>query len=301
MKEDKNTGYGRELPFEFPEGRWGEPIQVEEECPGVYYVFTKDQDTLMTHELYAVTKKAIPGIISHKTASYGTRMGEVIIFEYGQMGGGWSLVKFEVMRYKTKNGLKSEDGETLFCAAAFAAEKYTDYFGGYIPPRMTPWGPVVRVKRAEEGIFFLETTKCEWVLAIAYIIWESELTEAARWYGSLCEYDAMLGEQEAKYLYFRRNKCAATLFELICLGRNPKCEKYIVSREVLEMQVYLQNPEYAISHNRWELEGYGTNNILWHLLTEMGVDLPQENTDRVRKCIKFSPELVEHELLLLPT
>lgn len=270
MKEqNSNTGSDKGLPFVLPVEQWGEIAEASEECPGVYYVATQNGDCGAGREMYAAMKNAIPSIISAETASYGTQVENAILFEYGVEGSGWPLARFEIMRYKKKNGIPEEDGDTLYSSAAFAADVYPDYFGGYIPPRMTPWGVVIRVKRAEEGIFFLETINCEWVLAVAYIIWESELSEAARKYGVLCDYDTMLGEQEAKYLYFRRDKCAAALYELTCFGNNPKCKAYIVSHEVLETQIYQQNPEYAIWHNRWELEGYGMKNMLWCLLTEM--------------------------------
>ncbi len=151
-----------------------------EECPGVFYLNICRPDSIVNRELYAVLPSAVPEIISEEAVTYGNKIGDTYFFEYDAGHSGWHLIQFEILRYKTKRGLLSEEEQSLYSTAIFAAEQYPEYFGETIPPRSTPWGLVIRYKKAVDGVYFLETDHCEWVLALSFTVWSVGISENAQ-------------------------------------------------------------------------------------------------------------------------
>jgi len=186
-----------------------------EECPGVFYLSVCRPDSIVRRELYAVLPSAVPEIISEETITYGNQIGDICFFEYDVEHNGWHLVQFEILRYKTKHGFLQDKTESLYSVAMFAAELYPEYFGETIPPRCTPWGLVIRHRKVADGIYFLETDRCQWVLALSFPVWSIDLSDSTQKHGSFCAEDKRLGQKEAEYLYFRRDDCEPVIFELL--------------------------------------------------------------------------------------
>lgn len=296
------------LPFHLVREQWGVINRIEEECPGVYYLgTTMGTQDYVGREMYAVLPSAVPDIISTEALSYGKEAEGVYLFEYEVENSGWDIIKYEILRYKTKAGIGLQNIESLYSSAIYSADVYPEYFGGLLPPRSTPWGLSVRTKKVQEGIFFLETDRCEWVLALAHQIWDIELSDAVKKMGTLCEQDKSMGEEYAKYLYFRRDNCAPAVYELLTCSRFESLRSFIKSQEVLEAHVYQQNMEYAVTYNMTQVTGHGKCDMLTDILEMLGCEGVREEfeteelqTRRVEACVRFNPELAKEELLLLP-
>lgn len=297
-----------DLPFTIPEDECGEIRSALQVAPGVYYLVTTIDMDERTEEYYVITEDAVPDIISKEAASYGKEHDGCIIFEEGVSGGGWELVEFEVERYKEKEGINIANG-SLYEKAIFGSDLYPEYFGGLIPPRMTPWGLTMRWKKAAEGVFFLETVQCVWILALAPPVWDVDLSETAKSFGQTCSYDKLLGESNTAYLYFQRDRCAVAIYELLKLVQYQGIRQYIHSQEALETDIFLHFPEYVVEHNAEEVSGNGDSDMMKSLLKsisawETAEEVEREEEDsirRIKNCIHYYPEYEKEELLLLPT
>ncbi len=291
--------------YTLDESEWGDIVCVKEECPGVFYLATKSEYQIICREMYAVTESAVPAIISTEALHYGRRVGHLVIFEYGVEGAGWEIVNYEICRYRVKNNIPLED-DSLYCIAIYGAEKYPEYFGGLLPPRHTPYGLTVRTKKVTEGLYFLETGKCQWVLAIAYIIWNCDLSEYAQARGAFSQADRMEGVEECQYMFFDEGNCALPIYELLQVEDYHSLERYISSRETLETLLYLQHPEYVIENNMSELSGHGKGDMLFDVLALSGYDVPdkeesgEETARRIANCVHITPGAEKVRLLNLP-
>lgn len=200
------------LPFRLDENRWGKLENAVEECPCVYYLCTDGENESLFRELYVVMKAATPMIISPEVIARGVREGDVWVFEYEDIDSVYYLVRYEITRYRVKCGLPTRD--SLYGLAVFDAEYFPWYFGGTIPPRNTPFGLTVRVKKVDEGLFFLETDQCRRLLAVSYPIWNTELSEDTVELGVFCDDDLAAQAQESRYLFFPKERCEPAIYEL---------------------------------------------------------------------------------------
>ncbi len=314
--DDSETFYRwTDLPFMLDENCWGKLNEVTEECPGVYYVCTMPEDGKgMGRELYVVTRAATPSIISPEVIARGIETENVWVFEYIDIDSIYNLVKYEIMRYRVKHGLDLEEVDSaLYCSAIYNAECFPWYFGGTIPPRSTPFGLTVRVKKAGEGLFFLETDQCRWVLAVSFPIWGAELSETARGLGTLGNDDLSIEVKEACYLFLPRERCAPAIYELLDSPDHKGLALFIKSKQVLETYLWEHFPEYALEHNGLEISKNGGADILENLLKSLSIetaeildvdahdeDEERRNKRRIKNCITYCKELTGQELLLLP-
>lgn len=296
-----------ELPFVLDEDCWGELSEAIEECPGVYYVCTiPEKGEGLGRELYVVTRAATPSIISPEVVAHGIETGEAWVFAYTDAGSVYNLVKYEIMLYRVKHGLPLEEGDgSLYCSAVYCAEHFPWYFGGTIPPRSTPFGLTVRVKKADEGLFFLETDQCRWVLAVSFPIWDSELSASAKRLGVMGSDDLSAQVREARYLFFSKERCAPAVYELLVNPDHKGLTCFIQSKQALETYLWERFPEYALEHNAMEMSGNGGADLLDHLFKSLGAEIPEtdeerKNERRIKNCIAYSKELKGQEFLLLP-
>lgn len=284
----------------------GQIRNVELRCPGVYYVATTGEHGHAGREHYVVLREAVPDIISLEVLGYGKPTEDgAYEFEHEVEGSGWELVDFEMERYKVKQGIPFENGESIYASAIYHADRYPEYFGGHIPPRTTPWGLTIRWKKASEGIFFLETDHCEWVLALAQPFWSIDLSGIVQELGEECEADLQLGEEEAVYRYFKGSDMAPAIFELLDFDDHRGLLDYIHSKEALETYLYTHCPEYVLQHNATEMSGQGKADMLENLLGVFGCPVLEEDSEDVQRrrsanCIHYYPEFADVELLRFP-
>lgn len=306
MNTNEKSGTAENLGIYLDNEEWGDIVLTEEKAPGVFYLATKNGNHLLCREFYAVTEKAVPNIISQEALVYGTVCRDIRLFEFGE-DNGWELIDYELGRYHMKAGTASKE-QSLYCTALYAAEKYPDYFGGVTPPRYTPEGLVLRVKKVYEGIFFLETEQCRWMLALSYPIWNCDLSEYTQSLGKTCEQDLQAGTEEAAYLFFSEDVCAPALYELLDCSDYEGLLAYIDSRDTLETHLYCNFPAYTVQHNALEVSGHGKGDIFADILSCFGCEIPPLSEDealldqkrRVANCIHLVPGCENKRLLNLP-
>lgn len=186
-------------------------VQAEKRCPGVFYLSAKTDDGQIK-EVYAVSAQVDRDIISDEATCNGWQQGNFWFFEKDDNDSyGWGLIHFEVLHYMCKTGCVTQ--ETLYCAALSAAERYPEYFGGLIPPAITPYGLTIRVHKAFEGVFFLETDKCRWLLALAYPVWHKFLNVGTWHMGEFC--CAQYSREESWHLCFSSEHWEPVIAELV--------------------------------------------------------------------------------------
>lgn len=306
MNLQKSSDFYGEFLCAFNKIADGEVTRLIEECPGVFYAATLAPGEFLGREYYFITPGAVPRIISAEVLQYGVPIDNgCYIFEHGIPRSGWELVHFEILRYLVKHGNPLEECESLYSASVNYSDIYPAYFGGVIPPRCTPWGPVIRQKMASNGVFFLETDRAEWILAVYHPIWSGELSGVAQAYGTVCDADLHIGPEEAIYLYFKAPNYAPPIFELMGIPEYSGLQNYIKSTETLEAYLTTYCPEYMVWHNVSELSGNGKEDMLKNLLKILGApledtDAPDNRQQRIDNCIHYSPGLDITELLLLP-
>lgn len=181
--------------------------------------------------------------------------------------------------------LLSEEAEQAFHRTAlFAAGYHPEYFGEYPVPIRTPRGCTLRHRKLENGVYWLETSQCEELLAVCYPIWNTEFTSIARVIGEPTEYDSIQGyDKTMGYLYFTRRSCCAAFYEL--MQTRPAWEGTVIGKAAVMNAIWRYLPKYAamapgLNENSWK-------NYLSKIETER------------ERVIRMSPEAGDDFLLFL--
>lgn len=255
--EEKNPEYA--LPFDL-RAELGEILTAKVESPGIYYLeVEKDGEC---RELYVVTPDA--PAVSDKARTYGQvfpNYPELRVYDLLQLGSGRSVIEFEICRYQLKCHLpwdKSDD--SLYVHALYGAEEHPDYFGYYPVPMYTPRGRTVRHKMIINGAYWLETERCEELLAVCHPI-SGAISESERGLGERLEYERMMGEENMfGYLFFPKRSSAIPLYELSLVHEEIEASG-IVNMPALLNAVCEFYPEYTAMHNEREAE-YKNGNVI---------------------------------------
>lgn len=217
QQDTERTISPTDLPFDCP-AELGEVLGVELKSPGVYFLQTKRAAN--HQEVYVVTADA--PAISKKTRTYGhTVPGHdgLWIYELYQPVGGWHIIDFEVRRYLMKHHLPvTEQADSLYSTAIYGMEENPGYFGMFPVPSITLRGCTVRHKTIINGVYWLETDRCDEVLAVCYPIWNAEISIPEQLQGEQLERDRALGiENTLGYLFFLGQASCIPLFELFLI------------------------------------------------------------------------------------
>lgn len=157
----------------------GEISHWKEECPGVYYLsfLPESEGALFCAEYYLVLDNAP---ISKEARGYGQPLenGQGLLFSLEQEGSGAKIIEYEIYRYLVAHQLPLPEGESLHACAVYAAEDYPEYFGMLPVPALTPWGYTARYRALASGVYWIETDRCEEVLAVGHPIWEADLSDS---------------------------------------------------------------------------------------------------------------------------
>lgn len=244
------------LPFDLP-AELGEVVAAEVKSPGVYYVGTRQEGDISKHaEVYVVTADA--PAISEKARTCGQEFPgrpDLCLYDIHQLGSGRYVIDFEMRRYQIKRHLpKVEHADSLYTAALYGAEENPDYFGAFPVPFFTPRGYTVRHKAILNGIYWLETDRCEEMLAVCYPIWQTDITISEQNQGEQLEYDRIRGiDNTFGYLFFSKQSSAIPLYELSRF--HPEInESGVVDMAALLNAICKSYPEYAAIHNEEESE-----------------------------------------------
>ena len=228
---------------------------MELKSPGVYYIATqKEGDSPDYPEVYVVTADA--PAISEKARTYGQEFPghpDLRVYDTLQPKSGRYIVDFEMRRYQIKCHLPEiENEDSLYTAALYGAEEHPDYFGDFPVPSFTPRGFTVRHKTILNGVYWLETDRCEEMLAVCYPIWQGDITIPEQNQGEQLEYDQIHGiDNTLGYLFFSKQNSIIPLYELSLL--HSEIEKSgVVDVAALLNAICEFYPEYATIHNEEE-------------------------------------------------
>ena len=233
-----------DLPFNLT-AELGEILYAELKRPGVYFLSNSER------EVYVVTGDA--PAISKEAWSYGQEFPghpDLRVYELYQEGSGWHIIDFEVRRHQMKCHLPIEDSkDSLLTIALYGMEEHPDYFGTYPVPIYTPRGCTVRHRTLLNGVYWLETDRCEEMLAVCYPVWQSDISIPEQNLAEQLEYDRMRGiDNTLGYLFFPKRSSVIPLYELSLL--NPEIEKGgMVDMTALLNAICESYPEYTTAHN----------------------------------------------------
>lgn len=140
----------------------------------------------------------------------------------------------------------------MLSLALYGMEESPEYFGTFPVPFLTPRGCTVRHRMLLNGVFWLETDRCEEMLAICYPIWEADITIPEQNLAEQLEYDRMQGiTKTLGYLFFPKHSSCIALYEL-CYHHPKIVESGAVNMAALMNAILRLYPEYAASHNKEE-------------------------------------------------
>ncbi len=260
-------------------------MAADQPYPGVYHIAAKnDEAELFAAEYYIVLAET--KTISQTVKGYGRTVSghpELLIYPLSEDKSGWRLVDYEGIRYLAQNQLPLPEQTSLHETAVYSMEHHPEYFGTYPVPMVTPAGYTLRHKRLDNGIYWLETDRCEQMLAVCYPIWSSELSEAALALGRQTEYDQVHGiDNTLGCLFFSKQGSCIPLFELLQLREDWKT----VNSAALMNAVWQDFPEYAAAYNLGEQSG--AHDLLGRLMNALGAEV--ELSGSAEHVISMSPE-----------
>ncbi len=108
----------------------------------------------MSTEFYVVTDHAT--MISREARSYGQAypsQPDLLMFDLQADCGGLYVLAYEIDKYRVEHQIPLPKGDSLASIVAYSQELYSEYFGPHSAPCMTPWGPTLRYKTMDSGIF----------------------------------------------------------------------------------------------------------------------------------------------------
>lgn len=249
------------LPFDL-RAELGEILKAEIESPGVYYLLARKEEDC--RELYVVTAEA--PAISAKARSYGQRVPShpaLRVYDLQQPGSGRRIIDYEICRYQMKCRLPLGDADdALYVHALYGAEEHPDYFGQYPVPLHTPRGRTTRHKAIIHGVYWLETERCEEMLAVCYPIWQADLPKTEQMLGEQLEYDRMRGiDSTYGYLFFPKQSSAIPLYALSQVHPELKASG-AVDMPALLNAICAYYPEYTAMHNQEALKYAGRSDLI---------------------------------------
>lgn len=236
----------------------GEIRLCEEECPGVYYLYALPENGC-GKEYYLVLADAP---ISQDARALGRPLKtfSALIYLFDSEDGGRSAVQYEVLKYKITHDLPMPEGVSLRDIALYGMELCPDYFGTYPVPPQTPWGYTLRYRPLDNGIYWLETDQCVYVLSVCYPVWSSELPD-----GLLNIAGKLDHEDEMGNLFFREDSACIAIWELM-RTRSELASLGLIRRVELMNAIWEYHPEYAMGYNAQEQAGLNEISKLLYVL-----------------------------------
>ena len=238
--------------------------EVEELRLGVHYVTAKREDDLLSGEYYVVKEKSA---VPQAAKSYGQKISGLRLFSITDGGKEYKIIQYEVAKYRARNNLPLE--EPLRATAFFAAQSFPEYFGAFPVPLHTSRGCTIRHWVLDNGIYWLETDRCEEVLAVCYPVWSTELSDLEMELGEQTKYDSRRDiEETLGYIFFPAEVSCIPLREL--LRARPEWAGTVIDKPALMNAIWKAAPAYATLMNCQEQSG--KNDLFFSLLAEAGVD-----------------------------
>ena len=246
------------------EGELGPIVGKEWICPGIYLLSARNDDELLSRDYYAVMEKSI---IPPEARAYGRKRSSLWLFPMTDGSAEYKIIQYEVAKYRARNNLPLE--EPLRATAFFAAQSFPEYFGAFPVPLHTSRGCTIRHWVLDNGIYWLETDRCEEVLAVCYPVWSTELSDLEMELGEQTKYDSRRDiEETLGYIFFPAEVSCIPLREL--LRARPEWAGTVIDKPALMNAIWKVAPAYATLMNCQEQSG--KNDLFFSLLAEAGVD-----------------------------
>ena len=267
----------------------GNIVVFEEWIPGVYY-FEADQGKRIGQEFCAVLDTAP---LAAKVQNYGKKMDGLRLFAQADNSSGFRIVQYEISKYSI-TVKKSELPETTFRDASLhAIELHPEYFGMFPVPFHTPHGYTLRHHTLANGIYWLETSMCNELLAVCHPVWNAELSLAAQ---LLCEeHDNLLanaGKHATDYMFFSKEASSIPVFEL--MERRREWDGTVIDSHALMNAIWECLPQYAMHMDGEKNQEFEA--AVSVLMAEAGINaLPEPHGDRM---VYMYPEAGTEFLLL---
>lgn len=253
----------------------------EEECPGVYYLSVQpNRDTNYCSEYYVVLEKTC---LSQDVLALGKILDDAPCRLYAldpPEEGAWTAVMYELCKYKSSHGLPAPDGWSLAGIAEKGMELCPSYFGTFPVPPCTPWGWTLKHRELDNGIYWIETSQGNAVLAVCHLIWTSELSENVTEAGKTLTNDIPSDDEEQlEYLFFDGTASCIAIFELLKV-RPEWLQTGLIRKQELMNAIWTHYPLYAAAFNAQEQAGLHDGlGILLKLLGENSE--PQGSTENM--------------------
>ena len=275
-----------EFPYEYIEDDLGEIKSWEQFCGDIYLITAVEPEMLLPDEYYVFPKDT--AILSDAAKAYGIPLPshpELLAVVLGSTGSGSTAIHYEGMRYKIQCGIPlPEHDNDIQVVAIYGMEDIPEYFGNFPAPLDTPHGATLRYLQIINGVFALETIQGDRMIAVAYPIWEGDLTGFTKRLGLKAFRDLTEGIRRTYgYLFFREETGCIALFEL---SQTHDLPESIINKAALKNAVFQNYPEYMIHHNRNEISG--RNDSTGMIYQMMGVDI--ELSGKEDNLISLSPE-----------
>lgn len=244
-----------DFPYDYIEDDLGEIKAWSQFCGDIYLITAAGPDSLLPNEYYIF--RADTQILSDTAKAYGTALlthPELRYVLLHNSNSGSTVIHYEVLRYLTRHGLPFPEGEDDFhVVAVYGMESNPEYFGTFPAPLITPHGFTLRYKIILNGIFALETEQGDRMIAIAYPIWDGDLSDYTKQYGLQLFQDMETDIHSTYgYLFFPEETACLALLEL---SRSYDFPDEIVNMAAVKNAVFQNHPEYMLQYNRNELAG----------------------------------------------
>lgn len=201
-------------------------------------------------EIYAIPQNYAGKVISKRALAFGQKHGELVLFDddHGKL-----MIEYELKAYRLKTAIWLEREyllSELLDLVTFGREQFPTYFGEFLPPAETPFGPTIRWLQVCNGIYFVESCGV-WFFSVCYPIWQTDLSIAAQNMGQQAPFDEAHNiDQTFGWLFFREQSCALAIYELLIEEMYEALNAYLISKELLIAAVWEQAGAYVKERNQ---------------------------------------------------
>lgn len=221
------------------------PIESASEWnPGVYHIEV-DRGGVFMKEYFAVLDDAP---MTAKVKNYGKKMDGLRLFALDDNTSGWRIVQYEISKYRAMHKGSPIPEEKFQDIGLHAMEFHPEYFGMFPVPYHTPFGCTLRHRPLANGIYWLETSKCNELLTVCFPIWYAELSPASIALSEVLTWDIIVElENSMSYLFFTKESSCVPIYEL--METRPEWDGTVIHRPALMNALWKYAPEYVIHLN----------------------------------------------------
>lgn len=261
----------------------GQILDWEELYPGVYSLTVQpDPDSAYPCSEYYLVLPGAP--ISREALALGRALDGIPGLLYAidpPDEGGWTAILYELCKNQSRHGSPPLEGWSLSDAAMEGMELCPSYFGSFPVPPYTPWGWTLRYKALDNGVYWLETSQCETVLAVCHPIWTTELSDGVAQAGKKLAH-SKADDVELGYLFFEERASCTAIFELLKV-RPEWLKTGLIRRPELMNAIWKYAPMYAAAYNAQEQAGI--HDALGMLLQMVGADSKPQGSVENMICV----------------